>query len=253
MRLMPLAQDVVHIATLVISITCLALFSYVLVLLRDKTRLRKSRAKFIESRRTRTLRLLINPQVSFDGKSLTTQHLRQALEVRFVTSIPESKTIFSIALDLPNRLCATITLNEVDSFAWAKGSFELDLGPHTNVKVPAHVTVDADFLGITTLYDGAVDNKAVDLLAVPGLGSHAFGSFKSIDSGENWLRDYLPVALPNIRVLLYGYDTSLVNSNAKESITDLARRLLISIRAHRRHGSVKLAFSEALLYVLTFR
>ncbi len=75
------------------------------------------------------------------------------------------------------------------------------------------------------------------VIAVPGLGSHAIGSWKSPNSNDVWLRDYLPDDLPDIRVLLYGYDTSLVNSNSKDSIEDLGNRFLESIKAFRG-GSV---------------
>ena len=227
------------------------LFDFVYTISRNKIQLGKQPPKVIVGHRTRTLRLLINLHAALDAKSLTTQQLRTALEAKFGTSLSKQQTILSLASDMPHRLCATITLDEVDSVALAQDSFELDLEFKADIRSPAHVTVDTDFLGITTLYDGAVGKNAADILVVPGLGSHAFGSFKSTNSGEDWLRDYLPVALPNVRVLLYGYDTSLVNSSAKESIIDLARRLVTSIHAHRRHGTVKFSASDLHHHILT--
>lgn len=93
-----------------------------------------------------------------------------------------------------------------------------------------------------------VANFAVyaSVIAVPGLGSHAIGSWKSPTSNDVWLRDYLPDDVPNIRVLLYGYDTSLVGSDSKDSIEDLGSRFLESIKAFRGtsvrwlHASVSL-------------
>ena len=71
------------------------------------------------------------------------------------------------------------------------------------------------------------------MIAVPGLGSHAIGSWKSPSGNDLWLRDYLPDDIPNIRVLLYGYDTSLLRSDSKDSIEDLGNRFLESVNAFR--------------------
>ncbi|KAJ5900022.1 hypothetical protein N7495_004766 [Penicillium taxi] len=97
-------------------------------------------------------------------------------------------------------------------------------------------TFTCRFDGITPLYEGE-SGADVDIIAVPGLGSHALGSWKSIDSDEVWLRDFLPIDLPEdlpkVRVLLYGYDTTLLNSLSKQSIEDLGGALLEQINAFR--------------------
>lgn len=71
------------------------------------------------------------------------------------------------------------------------------------------------------------------MIAVPGLGGHTIGSWKSPSGNDVWLRDYLPDDVPNIRVLLYGYDTSLLRNKSKDSIEDLGRRFLELIQAFR--------------------
>ena len=71
------------------------------------------------------------------------------------------------------------------------------------------------------------------IIAVSGLASHALESFKSPMGHEVWLRDFLPPDIPNIRVLIYGYDTTLAKSRAKYSIVDLAKSLLESVKAFR--------------------
>ncbi|KAF9781969.1 hypothetical protein IL306_012090, partial [Fusarium sp. DS 682] len=48
-----------------------------------------------------------------------------------------------------------------------------------------------------------------------------------------WLRDFLSKDVPNIRVLLYGYDTTLPGSLSKQSIEDLGGALLEQIIAYR--------------------
>ena len=99
-------------------------------------------------------------------------------------------------------------------------------------KVTRHgYCIDDTFLGITPLY--SADGATVDLIAVPGLGSHALGSFKSSGGFEVWLRDFLPRDIPSIRVLLYGYDTTLAGNESKSSIHDLSKSFLESVRAFR--------------------
>jgi hypothetical protein len=71
------------------------------------------------------------------------------------------------------------------------------------------------------------------VIAVPGLGSHAIGSWKLPRGSDVWLRDYLPDDVHGIRVLLYGYNTSLLGSDSKDSIEDLGNRFLESIKAFR--------------------
>ncbi|KAK1982091.1 ankyrin repeat-containing protein, partial [Colletotrichum cereale] len=93
-------------------------------------------------------------------------------------------------------------------------------------------TYSCNFEGITPLYE-AEGGADIDIIAVPGLGSHALGSWKSLNSDDVWLRDFLPKEIPTIRVLLYGYDTVLPGSLSKQSIKDLGSTLLERITAFR--------------------
>lgn len=77
-----------------------------------------------------------------------------------------------------------------------------------------------------------------------GLGGHAFGSFKSKNGWEVWLRDFLPDDIPDVRVLLYGYDTELAKSESKNSIVDLAKSLLELVKIFRDETEVKTLFSH---------
>jgi hypothetical protein len=76
------------------------------------------------------------------------------------------------------------------------------------------------------------------VIAVPGLGCHPLGTWKAPESVDVWLRDFLPKDVPNTRVLLYGYDTTLDKSDSKQSIVDLAKTLLELIKAFRNNTSV---------------
>lgn len=45
-----------------------------------------------------------------------------------------------------------------------------------------------------------------------------------------WLRDALPLDIPNARILIYGYDTQLVRSSSFQNLSDLGRALQIDLR-----------------------
>ena len=73
------------------------------------------------------------------------------------------------------------------------------------------------------------------LIALPGFGCHPFESWKHRTSGYMWLRDGLPRDIPQARILTYGYDMKLAQTedhSPLNSITlrfcDLLRNMLIS-------------------------
>jgi hypothetical protein len=72
-------------------------------------------------------------------------------------------------------------------------------------------------------------------LAVSGLGSHPFGSWRQRSRAEGeqfmWLRDQLPDDFPEFRVMIYGYDTSLTNSDSHQSLDDLARTFVQHLKS----------------------
>lgn len=67
-----------------------------------------------------------------------------------------------------------------------------------------------------------------------------------------WLRDLLPQALPNVRILTYGYDASFLNFTAEQDIRKISMKLLSELADLRtektvRHAQV-LKVSFPLLY-----
>lgn len=80
------------------------------------------------------------------------------------------------------------------------------------------------------MFDYPADSASI--VAVCGLGGHAFGSFKSKTDGYMWLRDSLGVDVcavdsgkPMARVMIYGYDSRLYDSDNLQHIGDLATEL----------------------------
>ncbi|KAK2038455.1 hypothetical protein LZ31DRAFT_570100 [Colletotrichum somersetense] len=89
--------------------------------------------------------------------------------------------------------------------------------------------LDRGFLGLTTLFSPSPEDHKVDIVAIPGLGGHAFGSFREPKGQHMWLRDALPYHLlweqtnrPMARVITYGYESEVVNSRSMQNLEDLA-------------------------------
>ncbi|KAK4162358.1 hypothetical protein QBC43DRAFT_302124 [Cladorrhinum sp. PSN259] len=92
-----------------------------------------------------------------------------------------------------------------------------------------YVTLDDDFYGITTLFAPPLDDHKVDVVALCGLGGHAFGSFKERGGTHMWLSDSLPYDLtgensggPMARVMIYGYESAVAQSKNIQNLEDLA-------------------------------
>ncbi|KXJ87252.1 P-loop containing nucleoside triphosphate hydrolase protein, partial [Microdochium bolleyi] len=97
------------------------------------------------------------------------------------------------------------------------------------------ILLDEHFLGFTTLFAPPDEDYQLDIIALSGLGGHAFGSFKERGGEHMWLRDSLPRHLvgrdtgrPMARVLIYGYGSPVAGSTSMQNVDDIAGRL--------RHG-----------------
>ncbi|KAL7935649.1 hypothetical protein V8C35DRAFT_333543 [Trichoderma chlorosporum] len=122
---------------------------------------------------------------------------------------------------------ATATFSDAPSLA------ELEIFIKREIGIGAsRLIVDVDFFGLTPLADPLQDTVA-DIIAVTGLAGHAFGSWKSKNKSDMWLRDFLPESVPNARIMTYGYDTKLPGSQSEVSILELSRKLLESIKTTR--------------------
>ncbi|KAI5847651.1 hypothetical protein DFP73DRAFT_348217 [Morchella snyderi] len=81
-----------------------------------------------------------------------------------------------------------------------------------------HMVIDRHFYDLTPLNKPSLPIVA-DVIAITGLGGHAFGSWRSRRRTSRpierpmWIRDFLPERFPNTRIMTYGYNCSLVNPN----------------------------------------
>ncbi|KAI1498142.1 hypothetical protein F5X99DRAFT_394690 [Biscogniauxia marginata] len=91
--------------------------------------------------------------------------------------------------------------------------------------VRGHLILDTHFLGWTPFNDPEKERHEFDCIGISGLASHPFGSWqpKGGDKSYMWIRDTLPHDMPSTRAIIYGYDTTLHNSNSFQSITDIAK------------------------------
>ncbi|KAK2598196.1 hypothetical protein QQS21_005673 [Conoideocrella luteorostrata] len=144
-------------------------------------------------------------------------------------------TVWSLAQEIHGRsLSATVTyrnppaaLCAVPTKIWTR---PLPKPPETPAARLDSVTVDADFIGMTTLFAPLDDdNHKVDVIAISGLGGHAFGSFKERGGEYMWLRDALPHDLhsegtnrPMARLITYGYESAVADSQSIQNLEDLA-------------------------------
>lgn len=76
------------------------------------------------------------------------------------------------------------------------------------------------------------------VIALPGPGGHAFGSFKERKGTHMWLRDSLPGHLtsetdnrPMARVMIYGYESAVAKSRNMQNLEDLATTFHTSLLA----------------------
>ncbi|RBR10790.1 uncharacterized protein FIESC28_09321 [Fusarium coffeatum] len=108
----------------------------------------------------------------------------------------------------------------------------------TVINRPATLSFDQEFLGITTISSPNEEDHKLDVIAIPGLGGHAFGSFRERDGEHMWLRDDLPYDLTSpsnersmARIMTYGYKSVVAESDSIQNIEDIATQLVASLRS----------------------
>jgi len=148
------------------------------------------------------------------------EQLRNLLAVQCDSADPD---IRSLATEIDGR-SRTATVDFQDMPA----SYQIAL-PDTPSRGSQPIRLDKDFLGITTLFKPPPQDHKVDIIAVCGLGGHAFGSFTERNGSHMWLRDALPLDVPQeadqkpfARVMIYGYESSLAQSESFQNLEDLA-------------------------------
>lgn len=182
----------------------------------------------------------------FDKRRLA-EELQQYLQSQHVNNSGESAQdkgnigikIYSLAPDLNHAQVATASFGTLPPQLRNLGierqlTIELPIYPNeTNdgLKRKRHspqtvkITIDDHFHGLTVLFSPSGEDHQLTVVAVSGLGSHAFGSFINKGDGNMWLRDQLPLDIPHARVITFGYRSNLNDSTSFAELGDLARLL----------------------------
>lgn len=67
------------------------------------------------------------------------------------------------------------------------------------------------------------------IVAISGLGGHAYGSFKQKDGPYMWLSDSLPQNISTARIMIYGYASGLDGSESTQNLSDLGQTFHSSV------------------------
>ncbi|KAK0729438.1 hypothetical protein B0H67DRAFT_476537 [Lasiosphaeris hirsuta] len=131
---------------------------------------------------------------------------------------------------------STVTFRSVASLP--SSTWYIPLSKQPKNQPTRDASFDNDFHGITTLFAPPPDDHKVDVIAMSGLGGHAFGSFKQRGGNHMWLRDALPYDLigentnrPMARVMIYGYESTVAQSRSIQNLEDLATSFHSSLLA----------------------
>lgn len=83
-------------------------------------------------------------------------------------------------------------------------------------------------------YDRIVSNE-YSIVAVHGLGGDAWNTWTWTDheSTKMWLEDFLPAAVPNSRIMTFGYDSAVAFSKSVSGIEGFAKQLLYRLQFMR--------------------
>jgi hypothetical protein len=83
-----------------------------------------------------------------------------------------------------------------------------------------------------------ISTQLYSIVAVTGLAGHAYGSWKSRESGRMWLQDFLPEQLPNVRIMSFGYDSRIEANKGTSRMLDYARFFVEQLRNARLSNEV---------------
>ncbi|KAI0865933.1 hypothetical protein F4860DRAFT_500000 [Xylaria cubensis] len=175
-------------------------------------------------------------------KSLVCKLVSAALGIK-----PDTVSISSLARSVnPYEVTKVATLTFTDARGVEdifqkprEGSNVVGYGDEWNITVeldesnePVVLIIDTHFKGLTPLHDPKL--HVADCIAISGLSSHPFGSWqpKGGSKAFMWIRDDLPRLLPNVRPILYGYDTTLQDHNSFQLIDDLSLKFIYQLKAH---------------------
>ncbi|KAJ1326043.1 ankyrin repeat domain-containing protein 50 [Microdochium nivale] len=99
--------------------------------------------------------------------------------------------------------------------------------------LPEPLLLDTHFEGLTVLNAVHDSDHRFDCIALPGLVGHPFQCWQPLHEDQSfmWIRDALPGLMPGVRFFLYGYPAAGMTQRSTQTITDLARTLMLALEA----------------------
>jgi ankyrin repeat protein/nucleoside-triphosphatase THEP1 len=91
-----------------------------------------------------------------------------------------------------------------------------------------------------TLHEGS-RNPQLDIIAVHGLGSNAETTWRHKVTKKNWLKEFLPQALPDVRITTFNHDSRWSTDSPVQSLRDHGDSLLDCMR-HRDNPAGRIIF-----------
>ncbi|OPB40304.1 hypothetical protein A0O28_0003830 [Trichoderma guizhouense] len=215
-----------NMSLLALTTTCFLVVVTGYYVLRRRALINKPKhpGKQIGSKETSTYRVSGVP-LDWDDDKLRTFLMRMELaEVMTIDSIAKEANIESKT--------ATVTLanSNLQHSPGKSHQFYLSEEYHNDIlNLDRSLSVENDFIGLTTLYAPPPRDHKIDVIALSGLGGHAFGSFKERGGTHMWLRDSLPHHItsetdnrPMARLMIYGYESAVAQSKSFQNLEDLA-------------------------------
>ncbi|EAW20720.1 LipA and NB-ARC domain protein [Aspergillus fischeri NRRL 181] len=97
------------------------------------------------------------------------------------------------------------------------------------------MTKDTEY-GIIILHDPSttdeknrVHKTVFDLVAIHGLNGDPINTWTHTETGVMWLRDLLPAAIPDIRIMTFGYNARFKNFTAQQDLRSISLKLLAEL------------------------
>ncbi|TPX16068.1 uncharacterized protein E0L32_004063 [Thyridium curvatum] len=175
---------------------------------------------------------------AYENKSGVRKLIMEVLSIQPGTSV-SVRSLAASPIDANTRVATVVfhrlptPISDRDKDEW---SFSLPVREDVDeddIDWPLPIIFDTHFIGFTPLDHASQSESHVDVIAISGLGGHAFGSFKDRDGPFMWLRDALPLDFPGSRILVYGYNTRLHQSHSFQNLIDLSRALLGDLQGLR--------------------
>ncbi|KFX88590.1 hypothetical protein O988_08962 [Pseudogymnoascus sp. VKM F-3808] len=169
----------------------------------------------------------------------TTEEIRQSFPSQVRRTIQFLSLASALDFTAPDKQVSTITFETepslLASLPYKTGSLLSALIGDVDDKL-SKTWIDSHFHGFTALNNAVDEHEAVDVIALTGLGGKAFASWQCYD-GSMWLRDHVPIDIPNSRISIYGYSSDVGNIDSISTLSEITEIFILDLLEYRRLGT----------------